>query len=920
MKTRIISYLATGACTLAWALPCAADLDSKMPEAAELPLYQDAVKNGDARGMNMLGKCYLNGVGVEEDVDKAIMYFRKGAALNDVACRHNMAVAYLQKEDYEEAMKHLAINAEAGFAYSQSLLGQLYLMTPQGKTDTAEAFRLLCAAYDKGCNDGCEELGVLYLGLHGILQDMDKAVELFRKAAEDDNGMAAIYLSCATVAGYDTGWSTKEAVIRFERLREQHHRLFSIMSEAYGTIELAPVADFEEFAEVFNRMAKYRDQSAVMDWCRLIQGFVLTHKAPLRDYYKRDMLVWLSPEAEAGNAEAWYLKGRIMCCGSGRECLALGTIAGDCCRRAAELGHPAGAYVYSEILEDSDREAAAQWMQKSADLGFGPAWETLADYHIYGEKGSPQNADEAENCYRKGIACKHVGSVFGLADFYRKRGKTQQACETWAAAVSFELSKEEREELEKRLTEYAEKGEPAAMVGLGNMMFQRDEADKAADLFLKAAQKGNAEAEARYSQCCFYGEGRERNLKEGEEWAKRAAEHGSAVGQAEYAAALLHGDNGPQRKEEAFQWFMKAAEQGYNKAQYEVAVCYLFGEGVEKDAQQTHIWLEKAAQNGHPGAMAALGEEYLNGKVVAQDKEKAFALFEKSAESGSPKGFYLLGECMLSGNGCTMDVQKGLQLIDHARRMGLEIAARRLSQVLNTLQESTQSADIYEYGIAQTEGNAMPQNEAEGRKHIERAAEQGFPMAQYTMAQYLSREEGQQDKVVQLLRKASAGGCGKAMWLLGMQSLREHRVQAARQWLEQAAAAGIEPAWEVLADLCGILKDEKGALPWHLKLAAKQPKRPDYLVSYHAAGMAYLLGKGVERDYVKAAEYLSAAAAYGHRLAQFNLGLMYLNGDGVGEPNEEKARYWLKLSACQGFERAAGVLQKMDSPRSSGAN
>ncbi|HWA93870.1 MAG TPA: tetratricopeptide repeat protein [Terracidiphilus sp.] len=60
-------------------------------------------------------------------------------------------------------------------------------------------------------------------------------------------------------------------------------------------------------------------------------------------------------------------------------------------------------------------------------------------------------------------------------------------------------------------------------------------------------------------------------------------------------------------------------------------------------------------------------------------------------------------------------------------------------------------------------------------------------------------------------------------------------------------------------------------------------------------------------DSSRAAEWYRRAAERGHRDAQYNLGLMYLDGEGVSADPYEGLR-WLRLSADQGEESAIRLL------------
>ena len=64
-------------------------------------------------------------------------------------------------------------------------------------------------------------------------------------------------------------------------------------------------------------------------------------------------------------------------------------------------------------------------------------------------------------------------------------------------------------------------------------------------------------------------------------------------------------------------------------------------------------------------------------------------------------------------------------------------------------------------------------------------------------------------------------------------------------------------------------------------------------------GLMYDQGQGVQQSDAKAMEWYERAARQGEPRAQYNLGLMYLNGQGV-PPDVVQAYYWINLSANRG--------------------
>ncbi len=123
------------------------------------------------------------------------------------------------------------------------------------------------------------------------------------------------------------------------------------------------------------------------------------------------------------------------------------------------------------------------------------------------------------------------------------------------------------------------------------------------DLFMKAAELGNAEAQFEVG-CCY-------------------ASSNSCVAQDYY---------------EAFKWFKKSADQGYAEGIYNVGEAYNYGQGVQKDYKMAEKYLLSAAYKGSNRAYFMLGLLY---KYDLENKNEAIYWFKKDvdytyAESGEP--------------------------------------------------------------------------------------------------------------------------------------------------------------------------------------------------------------------------------------------------------------------------------------------
>ena len=125
-----------------------------------------------------------------------------------------------------------------------------------------------------------------------------------------------------------------------------------------------------------------------------------------------------------------------------------------------------------------------------------------------------------------------------------------------------------------------------------------------------------------------------------------------------------------------------------------------------------------------------------------------------------------------------------------------------------------------------------------------------------------------------------------------------------------ALALLARPAWaEYQAGLDAHLRgDFEAAFAEWSETAEEGDARAQY-----GLGIMYRNGDGVEEDAVKAAEWLGKSAGQGFAGAQFNLGVMYQKGAGV-ERDDSKAAVLYEAAAIQGMVQAQynlGVLYQL---------
>lgn len=132
---------------------------------------------------------------------------------------------------------------------------------------------------------------------------------------------------------------------------------------------------------------------------------------------------------------------------------------------------------------------------------------------------------------------------------------------------------------------------------------------------------------------------------------------------------------------------------------------------------------------------------------------------------------------------------------------------------------------------------------------------------------------------------------------------------SAGKMLRKAADLGDLDAIVDYADhLVGTEDDPAGAAGYYAVAA----DRGDATAQFRL-GDLYDNGDGVRHDKKLALKFYALAAAQGHTSAEYNVGSMYENGDGVASRDTDKARFWFERAAGKGHEKASALLGFLES-------
>jgi uncharacterized protein len=423
---------------------------------------------------------------------------------------------------------------------------------------------------------------------------------------------------------------------------------------------------------------------------------------------------------------------------------------------------------------------------------------------------------------------------------------------------------------------------------------------------------------------------------------------------------------------EAVRWFEKAVEQGNIHSLIELGHAYNEDGVCPNQFEKSVNYYAEAYSEGSAEGAYWLGTMFEKGKGLEKDYSKAFELYEYAGENGQSKGFVQAGYLYYFGYGVEKNISKAIEYTERAQTMGLEDADNLLNLMYRGIETEDEEQFIldkaFRFNLAKAEkGDIEAQfqvylayNNGKGTnidselayQWCKKAADNGHLNAQNNMGMlaqqrddplqaefyllkgcesgsfeamndlallYLNNEDyfsNKEKKAIELLEAAATSGMVVSQKNIGSCYLNGYgvakNIDLATQWLTKAADQGSLSAMYNLAKHVYSEGDEDVDYQIAEMLFRKIIEKQD-MDFYDDAlfGLAYLYSNKIF-DHDKAFPLWLKLAEKGLEVAQFNLGLCYLNGEGTFS-DEKKAKYWFNLSANQGFKPALKILEDIHS-------
>ena len=494
-------------------------------------------------------------------------------------------------------------------------------------------------------------LGVLYEGGISVLQDTDKALRFYQKAAMKNHQDAMINLH----AYYSNHGSDAAANYWLRKIAEQG------LAEAQNNLGnclykgSSCTVDKVEAVKWFKKAAEQGHAEAQnhLAYC-LVKGIGCAEN-------KAEAFQWFRKAAEQGHAKAQY--NLAYCLYEGSSCTVDKVEAVKWLKKAAEQGNAEAqnnlAYCLVKGIGCAENKTEAfQWYKKAAEHGYAIAQNNLA-YCLVKGIGCAENKAEAFQWYKKAAEQGHAEAQYNLADcLYNGIGCAENKAEAfqWYKKAAEQNIANAQNMVGRYLTE-----------GWGGVTKNQAEA---VEWYRKAAEQGLAISQRNLGCCLYEGSGYAVDKVEAVKWYRKAAEQGHIKAQYNLAYCLDKGIGCAENKAEAFQWYKKAAEQGHTKAQYNLAYCLVKGIGCAENKAEAFQWYKKAAEQGHTKAQYNLASFLYKGIGCAENKAEAFQWFRKAAEQGHAIAQINLASFLYNGIGCEKNKAEAFQWYKKAAEQG----------------------------------------------------------------------------------------------------------------------------------------------------------------------------------------------------------------------------------------------------------
>lgn len=204
---------------------------------ATIEEIRKAADKGDASAQYELGTRYDWGLGVPEDDERVVMWYRLAAEQGHVKAQRSLAFKYAlgegARKDDREAVKWWRLAAEQNDRQAQSMLGNMYYEGRGVPDDYREAAKWYQKAAKQGDTYAQKRLGFMYARGEGVAKDYARAYAWTSLAAAQGEELPVT----PTIWGFEGEKTTLKAWLREQMTSRQMGRAQKLAAELWKRIE-----------------------------------------------------------------------------------------------------------------------------------------------------------------------------------------------------------------------------------------------------------------------------------------------------------------------------------------------------------------------------------------------------------------------------------------------------------------------------------------------------------------------------------------------------------------------------------------------------------------------------------------------------------------------------------------------------------
>lgn len=699
--------------------------------------YDKATRNGDMDSAVNLGKIYLEGKLISQDIFKADEYFsvvkdskddscmmdimriyyfgpnsngmqdmnksiywcKSAAECGNIEAVRNLAVLYaecnLDDKEYYEFLKTLVSNGEA--------LLRLYKYY-RDSNNNDEALFYLNAAVNLAYPESYYEIGLVYFnGLCGQAINKEKAIACWRNGCDKKDTSSMVMIGYGHLNGECVDQNISLAIQLFEEASELGSltaaRELGVMYFRGDKVE----SDYEKAYNYLSSISEDDEDSLAYLGLMHIYG----------RYFEKDNTQGIKLILESINKDSTVGKGLL------KEAFYNNALTPEedikVCEffiqtdnDAESMWHLYVSYKNGNGVE-KDFDKAMKWLEKAVEYQDSRALLEMMRYYYFGDI-IKSDLNKAEELCKLAVLKGNRTAVNNLLTIEKELLGESQGYNAYISFILEEGIKCNDEALIAAYRYYSDLKDEKYYDTAFNYL-ERAYVNKNPSSFFKMG-------------CVFYdGQlGKATDKSKAYEYWLIGTHNNDPYSMDMVGNAYIKGEILQQNVELGIELLEKAVSAGNEVAALDLAKYYLFGLYFEQDIDKSVHYYKKAADMGNAEAQNEIATYYLQGSNgLSKDENKAFELLEKAATNNNASAQHNISLCYYNGWGTAIDIEKSIFWCEKAASNGNQDAIKNLD-ILKAINTESKNFDVQNGVLISYNGCADNINIPEGVTRIANGA------------------------------------------------------------------------------------------------------------------------------------------------------------------------------------------------------